>query len=279
MPSTVRKGSKGADVKLCQERLTLHGYPVAADGDFGSGTETKVIQFQQAKGLTGDGVVGDGTWNILLAAPAGEVPPPEPLPEVLLQAKRLGHKIPWKGDHHLFLFGIRSPNAQAGKFDDILGAAYTVKGMWRVHYWPGTTDPGTYYLTDKTKWYGSGGVAILAEGQYLDVWKIDVHGKYEALCQRNGKVSVYHDNDLDNVLDYDPSTITSSSASGINLHAAVNDPYNVDSTKTDVGAWSAGCQVHARTDGFRDMMELARKQVSERNISTFSYTLFKRWFA
>jgi len=277
-PQTIRKGSKGSDVKLCQERLNAHGYPTVADGDFGSGTEALVMQFQRANKLGADGVVGPGTWTALLASPTQEVPPPEPLPRELQRAKELGFKIPWKGDYHLFLFGIRSPNAKANSFDDIMGCAYTVKGMWRVHYWPITTDPGTYYLMDKSKWYGDGGVAILAEGQYLDVYKIDLHGgKYEALCQRNGKVRIYRDNDLDNILDYDPATIKETASSGINLHASTSDPYNVTANKTEVSAWSAGCQVHARTDGFREMMELARKQVTETGIDTFSYTLMKSW--
>ena len=172
---TISKGDSGSEVKLCQERLTLHGYACAADGVFGSGTESLVIQFQRAKGLGADGVVGDNTWAALDAAPR-DVSPPGPLPEVLVHLKSLGHKIKWKGDYHLNLFGIRSANPKAGSFDDTLGCAYTEKGMWRVHYWPGTTDPGSYYLTDKTKWYGPDGVAILAEGQYEDVWKIDLHG-------------------------------------------------------------------------------------------------------
>jgi len=276
--ATIKKGDKGSEVKLCQERLTAHGYPTAADGDFGSGTEALVMQFQQAKKLGADGIVGPGTWDALLATPGASAPPPEPLPDVLRQIVKLGLKIKWAGDYHLNLFGIRNSNAKANSFDDTLGCAYTVKGMWRVHYWPGTTDPGTYYLMDKTKWYGPDGVAILAEGQYEDVWKIDLHGgKYEALCQRNGAVRIYRDNDLDNILDYDPATIKSTSSSGINLHASSSDPYNANSTKTEVSAWSAGCQVHARTDGFREMMELARKQVTELGIDTFTYTLMRAW--
>jgi hypothetical protein len=266
-------------VKLLQERLTLHGFTCTADGSFGSGTESKVIHFQQAHNLGSDGVVGDKTWEWLLSNPTMVLPPPEPLPEVLVHLKSLGHKVVWKGDYHLNLFGIRNPNSKANSFDDILGCAYTEGGFWRVHYWPGTTDPGTYYLMDKSKWYGDAGVAILAEGQYLDVWKIDLHGgKYEALCQRNGAVRIYRDNDLDNVLDYDPATIRETSSSGINLHASSSDPYNATSTKTAVEAWSAGCQVHATTAGFREMMELARKQVDKLGLDTFTYTLLKRWF-
>lgn len=53
----LKKGSNGNDVKLLQEKLGL-----AADGDFGPGTEAKVKSWQTANGLTADGIVGDGTW-------------------------------------------------------------------------------------------------------------------------------------------------------------------------------------------------------------------------
>lgn len=100
------------------------------------GTESKVIQFQKAKGLTADGVVGQLTWTALQASPTKSLP--DPLPLVLLQYKKLGHKIKWSGNFHLNLFGIRNPNSKANSFDDILGCAYTENNLWRVHYWPGT---------------------------------------------------------------------------------------------------------------------------------------------
>ena len=54
----LKKGSKGEDVKLLQEKLGL-----GADGIFGSGTEAAVKKWQAANGLTADGIVGDGTWG------------------------------------------------------------------------------------------------------------------------------------------------------------------------------------------------------------------------
>ena len=38
-----------------------------------------------------------------------------------------------------------------------------------------------------------------------------------------------------------------------------------------------GCQVHARLDGFNEMMELARKQIDVLGIDVFTYTLMDRW--
>lgn len=78
---TLRVGSGGADatqaerdaVVWCQISLQKHGFYVGykCDGDYGRVTEAAVKQFQQAKSLIADGVVGTKqTWPALLA-PAG----------------------------------------------------------------------------------------------------------------------------------------------------------------------------------------------------------------
>jgi len=272
MPQTIRKGDRGSDVQLCQERLTAHGFPCTPDGIFGSGTESKVIHFQQNQNLGADGIVGSRTWEELLDEPedAVEPDPPSPLPPVLIHLQGLGHKIVWKGDFHLNLFGIRSRNQMANSFDDTLGCAYTEKGMWKVLFWPGTTDPGTYWLENPSRVEGT---AILVEGQYLDTWAIDLHNdSYEALCQRNGEVRVYRDADRDNNLDQDPDSIQTGYF-GINIHRSSSS-----GESTEVNKWSAGCQVHARLDGFNEMMTLARKQVEVTGIETFTYTLMDQWY-
>lgn len=65
--TTLRKGSKGAEVKTLQRLLTAIGYPCgAADGIFGSTTLSGVRAFQSAYKLTVDGVVGKNTWTALL---------------------------------------------------------------------------------------------------------------------------------------------------------------------------------------------------------------------
>lgn len=57
---TLKKGSKGEDVKKLQQLLHI-----SADGIFGSGTEKAVMQFQKEHGLTQDGIVGPNTWKAL----------------------------------------------------------------------------------------------------------------------------------------------------------------------------------------------------------------------
>ena len=46
-----------------QALLNYQNYPVGTpDGLFGTGSETKLKQFQAAKGLTVDGICGANTW-------------------------------------------------------------------------------------------------------------------------------------------------------------------------------------------------------------------------
>ncbi|MGZ3833807.1 MAG: GH25 family lysozyme [Mucilaginibacter sp.] len=72
--NTISQGAQGADVTTLQRDLAALGYTITADGIFGNGTKSVVIQFQTDNGLTPDGVVGPGTWtalnNLLPASPA-----------------------------------------------------------------------------------------------------------------------------------------------------------------------------------------------------------------
>lgn len=57
---TIRKGCRGADVKILQRALHL-----IDDGIFGNLTDEAVRDFQKANSLVVDGVVGDKTWDAL----------------------------------------------------------------------------------------------------------------------------------------------------------------------------------------------------------------------
>lgn len=62
---TLRKGATGADVTALQTALVAAGQLVDIDGKFGAQTKNAVIAFQQANGLTADGIVGALTWAAL----------------------------------------------------------------------------------------------------------------------------------------------------------------------------------------------------------------------
>ena len=202
------------------------------------------------------------------------------LPPILAQMKSLGHAV-FDGpkDFDLNLFGIRTNDNASGEFNDLLGCAYKERGEWHVRYWAATTDPGVYYRENPMN---VNGTAILVPGQYRSVYKIDGHGstKYSALCQRNGTVRCYRDSDKDDILDMDPASI-SEGWYGINLHASSMHPYDDNRDRREGGLvknWSAGCQVHATSRGFREMMALARKQVEVNGWDTFTYTLMTQWW-
>ena len=62
---TLRRGSSGAAVRRLQQALAAAGFPVATDGQFGPRTEEAVREFQRARGLDVDGLVGPRTWQAL----------------------------------------------------------------------------------------------------------------------------------------------------------------------------------------------------------------------
>ena len=62
---TVRRGSDGGGVYLLQKLLVGKGYKMDCDSNFGGQTESAVKAYQQANGLTIDGIVGQNTWKKL----------------------------------------------------------------------------------------------------------------------------------------------------------------------------------------------------------------------
>lgn len=265
---TLRKGDDGTQVKTLQRTLSMRGFYCVVDGDFGPSTDAQVRLFQTKNGLTADGIVGPVTWDAL--ATFGSEPP-DPIPPILQHAQTIGYEI-WGDPWRLWLFGIRSKTRKANSFDDMMGCAYVDDdGLWKMHFWPATCDPGTYWLENPSRVEGT---AILACGQY-EAWEIDKHaGKYEALCQRAAPVRVYRDGNRDNELDLDESTIVEGYF-GINLHASTRRD-GAESSRVD--KWSAGCQVHATERGFAEMMELAHKQIEKTGRTTFTYSLMDQWW-
>lgn len=94
---------RGDDVRHAQERLIVHGYNITADGIFGRKTYNAVREFQAAKKLSIDGIIGKNTLAALDKDPA--VTPPAPTVDDELQAdfiaylyKQLGNIYCWGGN-------------------------------------------------------------------------------------------------------------------------------------------------------------------------------------
>ena len=167
---------------------------------------------------------------------------------------------------NLNILGIRNKSLAPNKFDDTLALFHNFMGDWYVNYYPITTDPSIYYLKNPANVEGT---AILLEGQYKGVYKIDKHGgRYYALCQRLGNVSVFRDNDRNGTLALNPATVESG-AFGINIHRGPrNGHWGADNSPR----YSAGCQVFADSRHFKEFMDKCRN--GEKAFGNkFTYTL------
>lgn len=148
-------------------------------------------------------------------------------------------------------------------FDDCLTISYKDESKnWQYLSWMGTCDPGKKGVME---FRNNKGVARLVPGQYRGVWKIDKHqGKYDALCQRNGNVTVWRDKNRDLLFE---EKVTDTGMFGINIHKAGTD-------STWVENWSEGCQVFKRVKDFNAFMGICRKAAKIHG-NKFSYTLIE----
>jgi hypothetical protein len=87
----LRRGDKGAMVRLLQERLNYHGSYLGIDGEFGLKTERVLRDFQFSWNLLVDGVCGDRTWGCLLQQKGlnqGSVRLRRKIPHLMVEALR-----------------------------------------------------------------------------------------------------------------------------------------------------------------------------------------------
>jgi N-acetylmuramoyl-L-alanine amidase len=107
-----RKGDEGEPVRDIQDRLSALGHrPGDRRGFFGDETQTAVADFQAARGLASDGIVGPDTWRALVDA------------GFALGSRMLYHRVPMmRGDDVAELQRrLNSLGFDAGKVDGIFG--------------------------------------------------------------------------------------------------------------------------------------------------------------
>ena len=148
-------------------------------------------------------------------------------------------------------------------FDDWLTVTFKDSlGNWNFFCWNATTDPGKKGVQ---QYHNAKGVARLVPGQYRSAWMVDKHqGKYDALCQRLGEVTVWRDGNKDLVFD---EIKKDTGIFGINIHKAGTD-------STWVENWSEGCQVFKRVKDFNEFMSIC-KRAAKIHGNKFSYTLLE----
>lgn len=187
--------------------------------------------------------------------------------QVFERMRSQGHTI-FENDSRNFnlnVIGIRSKDVKLNKFNDQLMLAWKYQGEWFCKNYRITTLPGGYYLDEHL--INKQGCAILVPDQYRGIYGIRLHrGKYLALCQTYGEVKVYRDKNRDGKFDFNPSTIESGDF-GVNIH---NSP---DGRLTEnVNSWSAGCQVFADDNEFKEFMSICTSSKAEFG-NKFTYTL------
>ena len=181
-----------------------------------------------------------------------------PSPRPIQAMENLGYTV--LTDGQINIIGIRSKETKADSFNDEMHLIWVENGLWQHRKYRCTCDPGAFWLENPSR---VDGTAILVPGQYVDAYKLALHqGRYKALCQRNGKVNVWRDSNKDSILDWEKGNAGDSGYYGINIHHA-------GANSTQVGRWSAGCQVFARMVDWNEALKLWE----DSGASSFTYTL------
>ena len=182
----------------------------------------------------------------------------------------LGYKYFTGDNYDVNIIGIRNSDTNGkitNKFDDIITISFRDEnGDWQYYEYECTTDPGDDWM--ENPWIADKGCAVLKPGQYRGSHKLRLHsGKYLALGQKK-PVTVYRDDNKDDVYDTDEDTIKEG-IYGINIHRS--NPYD---ESYYVNKWSAGCQVFKKVKDFNMLMDICYKAKDQWG-NSFTYTLIE----
>jgi hypothetical protein len=165
--------------------------------------------------------------------------------------------------YNLNIWGIRSNNHIAGKFDDLLVVFWRDRdGIWNTGHMVCTVDPSDHYLLNPIN---PKGTAIIIPDQHRGVWALGKHTGYDALVQRK-PITVIRDYNKDDVLDFN-STNTDTGWFGIHLHRA--SQWNIVRL---IGKYSAGCVVVQNHKEYNEFIEVC-KQAANHWGNSFTFTL------
>jgi hypothetical protein len=154
-------------------------------------------------------------------------------------------------------------------FDDGRFVLKVVDGVPKlVGAWQSTIETGVYYTQHPIAEDGQG-AAMIAFDQFK-AWQVGLHrGKYEALIQTGGPVTVYRDNKKDFKRGGAPVT---TGYFGINQH------HGYDAPRDAIGYNSAGCLVGRMVKGHEEFMALVKsdKRYQENHQFVFSTAILDR---
>lgn len=128
--------------------------------------------------------------------------------------------------------------------------------------WEATTNPGKYYTYNPMN---PKGAAIIAFGQYTS-WCVGMHGHaspHEALVQC-APLTVHRDTNRSGTRD--AGEPIDSGLFGVNQH------WGGDSPHSDIGRWSAGCQVGRTKQGHREFMAMIKSDPRYQANRSFMFT-------
>ena len=186
-------------------------------------------------------------------------------PNILKEVKRHKFKV-FTGAYNMNLIGVRNPNGQPDRFDDLICVVYQDEELnWICKKYPATTDAGLYFMNKPMR---SSGTAILIDPyQYRSIFTLGKHrGVYDCLVQTK-PMPVWRDNNRNDIID----EFKIGSATAIQIHRA-----SQKWRSQRVGKYSAGCQVIADPKDFEDFMYHVTLQTKHRpKWRTFTYTLIK----
>ena len=96
--TTIKKGSRGDDVKKLQQALNKAcNCGLSEDGVFGAKTETALKDYQRKYGLTPDGIAGPKTWS-KLGYSTSEVPMSRLIDEIILHCSATKEGVNFTSD-------------------------------------------------------------------------------------------------------------------------------------------------------------------------------------
>lgn len=173
-------------------------------------------------------------------------------------------------ENKVTLVGVRKRGSYiSNKFDDFMIMLWSESGKEQTRIYKITTEPGAVKPSKPLSDYNQSGLAMMAEGQYINMYIHGKHqGKYDALKQ-NSAAYFYRQKWPETGQRYTFKESAKIFASiGANIHRAA-----VEGESSNVYNWSEGCQVFANAAEFNEFLTLCKAFTKKYNQNAFTYTL------